>query len=112
MQLVLSVWFIGSCNISILNFFSELDIERYVRESLRVSLVEATNSKSKGALKRACAKTWGDPQKRRAKILRALRWIGVHEASEIEGRQVPEDLVDEIAAMTADEAWSFLAEAE
>jgi hypothetical protein len=91
---------------------SGLDIERYVRESLRVSLAEATTSKSKGALKRACVKIWGDPRKKRAKVLRALRWIGVHGASTIEGRQVPDDMVDEIAAMSAEEAWSFLGQTE
>ena len=62
------------------------------------------------ALRNACAKTWGDPQKRVNKSVRILRMVGVHPTEKIEGRQVPDVLVDKLSAMTAEEAFKYFTE--
>lgn len=88
------------------HLLSGLDIERYVREAIRIELTDSSNTDA--GLKRACTKIWGNPDKRRAKAIRALRFVGVHQTSEIKARQVPDAFVDSILAMTPEEAHTFL----
>jgi hypothetical protein len=83
---------------------SKLDIELYVRDALEIKL---SNSDS-GALKRICAKIWGSSEKKRTRVVRALRLIGIHQTSEITACQVPEPFVEAIVAMTPKLAYSYL----
>jgi len=84
-----------------------LDISEYVRDAVRISLSTSSSSNANASLKHACAKTWGNPKKRREKALRALRLIGVHETQTITVREVPDDLIEHLTGMTSEEAYSY-----
>ena len=86
----------------------KLDIEQYARNALKIKLSAAVSSNPEFALKRACAKIWGDSEKKQAKVIRALRLIGVHQSSEITARQFPDSLVETIVAMTPKLAYTYL----
>jgi hypothetical protein len=87
-----------------------LEIESYLRGLIVRALDPPRSREVKNALRNACMNTWGDAGKRANKSLRILRMVGVHPATEIRGRQVPDDLVNKIAVMTADEAFEYLSE--
>ncbi len=86
----------------------KLDIEEYVRDALRIKLSTAVSSNPEAALKRACAKIWGSSEKKHAKVIRALRLIGVHPSAEITARQFPDSLVETMVAMTPQLAYTYL----
>jgi hypothetical protein len=86
----------------------KLDIERYVRDALQIALTDANSYDPNLALKRACAKIWGSSEKKYAKVVRALRLIGVHPTSEITACQVPDSLLETIVAMTPTSAYTYL----
>jgi hypothetical protein len=85
-----------------------LEIESYLRGLMVRALDPPRTPEVKNALRNACMNTWGDPQKRSNKSVRILRMVGVHPTTEIEGRQVPDEIVERIAAMNADEAFEYL----
>lgn len=89
-----------------------LQIEQYLRGLIVRALDPARTSRSKDALRNACLKTWADPEKRTKKSIRILGMVGVHVSDKIEGRQVPDELVEKISAMTPAEAFEYLLEAE
>ena len=85
-----------------------LEIESYLRGLMIQALSPSRSPEIKDALRNACMKTWGDPEKRANKSLRILRMVGVHPTTEIVGRQVLNALVEKIARMTHNEAFEYL----
>jgi hypothetical protein len=89
---------------------ASLEIENYLRGLMIRALDPPRVPEIKNALRNACMNTWGDPEKRANKSLRILRMVGVHPATKIVGRQVPDALVEKIAAMTQNEAFQYLSQ--
>jgi hypothetical protein len=86
----------------------EIDLEEYLRGLVVRVLAPQRLSKRTALLKHACAKTWGDRDKRVTKSLRVLRMVGVHPTSEIKGRQVPDGLISRITEMSSEQAYEYL----
>lgn len=89
---------------------ARLEIENYLRSLIVQALNSSRNSSAKDALRHACSKTWADPEKRANKAIRILRMVGVHPTDKIEGREVPNDLVEKIAAMTPEMAFNYFSQ--
>jgi hypothetical protein len=87
-----------------------LELESYLRGLIAQALDPPGASGVKDALRNACTKTWADPEKRANKSTRILRMVGVHPTDAIEGRQVPDELVEKIAAMTPEVAFEYLSD--
>jgi hypothetical protein len=87
-----------------------LEIESYLRGLIARALNPPRSIEVKDALRNACMKTWGNPEKRAIKSLRILRMVGVHPTTEIKGRQVPDALVESIAALNQKEAFEYFSE--
>ena len=87
-----------------------LEIESYLRGLMVRALNPPRSPEVKDALRNACMNTWGDTEKRANKSLRILRMVGVHPTTVVKGRQVPDALVERIAAMTQDEAFEYFSE--
>jgi hypothetical protein len=97
--------------IAVKNFDSQLlsglEIESYLRGLIVRALDLPSESNGRAALRNACFKTWGDPEKRVTKSIRILRMVGVHPTDKLEGRQVPDELVEKIAAMNPELAFKY-----
>ncbi|MFN4230087.1 hypothetical protein [Parvibaculum sp.] len=87
-----------------------VDIEQYTTESLALSLSESTKLGPEVALRNACQKIWGATDKKTPKIQRALRLVGVHEVTEISGRQLPDKYINSIIDLSPAKAFEFLVE--
>ena len=85
-----------------------LNIEEYVRGLMMFTLAPGWSAERAASLKHACAKTWGDKNKRQVKALRILMMAGVHPTVEIKGREVPSALIDKITRMCAEQAYEYL----
>ena len=80
-----------------------LQIESYLKDSMLAFLDEGNARPN-----RSIQKTWGHPEKKRAKVVRLLRMIGVNETEKISGRQVPDDFVERLVDLNTDEVMDFL----
>lgn len=81
-----------------------LDVERYLMERLHILLVGPEEAQPTASPKQACQKIWGNPEKRRAKVVRTLRLIGVNETDETKGREVPLPFVEKLISMSQEDA--------
>ena len=80
-----------------------LPIERYLREAL-LKFLETDNANPL----RSVQKTWDHPEKKRIKVIRLLRMIGVNQTDEVKGRLVTDEFVDELVNLKSGDVLSFL----
>lgn len=80
-----------------------LPIERYLKEAL-LKFLETDNANPLRSIK----KTWDHPEKKRTKVIRLLRMIGVNQTDEIKGRLVPDEFVDALVNLKSGDVLSFL----
>jgi len=85
-----------------------LDVEEYLGAALAIRLGGDGESMNISSLSHSCRQIWDHPTKKDAKILRALRLIGVHPVSELKGRAVPNDFIDRLLGMSSADAIGFL----
>lgn len=87
------------------DLLQKIDVIGYISESLYVLLAV---DRPQFKVEAACHKIWGNQTKRRAKVLRTLRLVGVTETAKLSGREVPADFIEELLSMTPQSALSFL----
>ena len=87
--------------------FSKDYSESYLKDSMLAFLKEGNARPN-----RSIQKTWGHPEKKRAKVVRLLRMIGVNETENISGRQVPDDFVERLVNLNTDEVMDFLSSSQ
>jgi hypothetical protein len=85
---------------------SRLDIERYVTEAICVTLAQG---RTDSHLRASCIRIWGS-EKKDAKVLRTLRFVGVHESKEVKGRRVPDEFIEMLLQMSPTEAADYFCE--
>jgi hypothetical protein len=88
----------------------DLDIRRYLSDALAMHLGGHGDAVNIFSLSHSCRQIWDHPTKKEAKILRALRLIGIHPTGELKGRAVPDDLIDDLLRMTSVSAIDFLSQ--
>jgi hypothetical protein len=88
----------------------KLDINRYLGTALAAQLGGNGQSVNISVLSHSCRQIWDHPTKKKEKILRALRLIGVHPTGESKrrGRAVPDELIDQFLEMRSADAMSLL----
>jgi hypothetical protein len=84
------------------DLLKSIPIETYLKEAL-LRFLETDNP----SLLRSIQKTWGH-QKKRTKVIRLLRMVGVNQTDVICGREVPETLVEELVGLESGEVLGFL----
>jgi hypothetical protein len=87
---------------------SQIEVEEYVRRLLRLKLSESSREAPDVALHQACGKVWDGTLKKEIKVLRALRFVGVHEVDLPTGRVLPWSFINRLTEMTGKEAEAFL----
>lgn len=87
------------------HLLSSLDIEDYIRACLADHL--SPSSQSAESFASACRLIWGS-EKKRNKVLRTLRFVGVHEVPEVTARRVPDQYVELLLSMSPLEAVEYL----
>jgi hypothetical protein len=85
-----------------------LGIRRYLSDALAMHLGGHGGAINISSPSHSCRQLWDHPIKREAKVLRALRLIGIHPTDELKGRAVPDDLIDDLLRMTSANAIDFL----
>jgi hypothetical protein len=80
-----------------------LPIERYLKEAL-LKFLKTDNANPL----RSIQKTWDHPEKKRIKVIRLLRMIGVNQTDAIKGRLVPDKFVDELVGLKSGEVLGHL----
>jgi len=87
---------------------ARLDIEEYVRISLRSELSRSTKRTEDEQLKFTSQRLWGDPKNRAHKVARALRFVGVHPVEAVTARQIPSALIDTLMSLDPEQALQYL----
>ena len=85
------------------DLLKNVKIENYVKELLLIIL-----ETDKSNVLRSIQKTWNHPDKKRIKVIRLLRMIGVNETDVICGREVPEEFVEDLVGLESSKVLGFL----
>lgn len=92
------------------HLLSSLDLEDYIRECVADHLSPANGSAE--AFADVCALVWGSQKKKREKVLRVLRFVGVHEVSNVSARRIADEYLELLLSMTPREAVEYLRPAD
>lgn len=85
------------------DLLKSIEIEKYVK-GLLLNFLGSDGSSSLVSIQ----KTWNHPKKKRIKIIRLLRMVGVNQTNSILGREVPEDFVEKLIELKGYEVLDFL----
>jgi hypothetical protein len=87
------------------HLLSSLNVENYIRDCLADHL--SSSNEPAESLAGVCSRVWGS-EKKRSKVLRLLRFVGVHEVAEVTARRIADEYIEFVLSMTPSEAAEYL----